>query len=313
MLIVSKTDSGSAYLKDISDILLVMLGKKRVTDAKSILMTGNAAKRILLAVKDKATLGIDLEGTAAEARAYVINDLVTLNYLYLTAVEVRVAPAVPEVNVLYSKGHLGVCGNYLLDLIFVLVVDGVSDLLTVSKVLYEYLNVNLCVIAVYGGGDHKTLAAVVLKVKVRLADADNAYVTVKTAVEGEVCNLGINGLVRLVVYSDCKGCLLADLAGKVNSPGGITAVVVCKLLTVNVHVCGGVSARDIKVVAIALGKIALLNSLYVNAGAAEIIVSAVLAVDSVPGVGQVNALPIGGECGGDIGGLIKEPALVNVN
>ena len=88
---------------------------------------------------------------------------------------------------------------------------------------------------------------------------------------------------------------------------------VCKLLTVNVYVCGGVCARDIKVVAVALGKLTLLNSLYVNAGAAEIIVSAVLAVDSVPGVRNVNALPIGWECSRDIGGLVKEPTLVNVN
>ena len=43
MLIVSKTDGSSTYLADEIDILCVMLGKQGISNAPSVLMTGNTA------------------------------------------------------------------------------------------------------------------------------------------------------------------------------------------------------------------------------------------------------------------------------
>ena len=67
VLIVSKTDGGCTYLADEVDIFLMMLGKKRVSDAPSVLMARYTAEGILFSVKDESVLGIDLEGTATEA------------------------------------------------------------------------------------------------------------------------------------------------------------------------------------------------------------------------------------------------------
>ena len=52
-----------------------MLGKESITEAPSVLMARNSAEGVLLTVKDEAVIGIDLEGTATEAAAYVIKDL----------------------------------------------------------------------------------------------------------------------------------------------------------------------------------------------------------------------------------------------
>jgi hypothetical protein len=61
VLIVSKTNGGCADLANEVDIFLVMLGKESVTHAPSVLVTGYAAERIFLTVKDKALLRVNAE------------------------------------------------------------------------------------------------------------------------------------------------------------------------------------------------------------------------------------------------------------
>ena len=72
VLIMSQTNGSSADLANEIDILLVMLGKQRVTYAPAVLMTGNTAERIAFAVEDKALVGIYLKGAASEAGAYIV-------------------------------------------------------------------------------------------------------------------------------------------------------------------------------------------------------------------------------------------------
>ena len=147
VLVVSKTDGGAAYLIDKLHILLVMLGKKCVTEAKSVLVTGYTAEGILLAVKEEATLGIDIEGTATETRGNVIDNLVAIYDLSLAAVKVGVATAVPEVNALDLKYNLLVRAYGLVKLVALLIIEGVCDLLTCSKLGGVNLNLNLSVLA----------------------------------------------------------------------------------------------------------------------------------------------------------------------
>ena len=68
------------------------------------------------------------------------------------------------------------------------------------------------------------------------------------------------------------------------------------MVTVHVHVRGGVGGLELQVQLLALGQLAAGKGLGIVAGAAMIVVAAVLAVHAVPGVGQVNSLPaVGGE------------------
>ena len=308
VLIVSETDGGCANLHDIVNVLCVMLGKERVTNAPSVLVAGYAAERIFLTVEDKAVFGIDLEGTAAEAGANVIKNGLTLNDLYLTAVEVRILTAVPEVNVLKGEDRLLFRGLDLCDLVLFLVVNRIYELLTVSKIGGENVHGNGCIGALNRGGDHKTGAAVVIQVEMRLVDANQIYVTVKTAVEGEIRHLRINAVVGSVVNDDRDLGLVGKLFGNVYSPGRVTAVVVSKLLAANVYVCGGVCAAEFEVVKICLGKICLLERLYVEARAAEIVVSAVKSVLRVPGMRKGYKRAVACR---DIGGVfLKKPILV---
>ena len=66
------------------------------------------------------------------------------------------------------------------------------------------LEVNSCVFSVYGRGDLQPRCAVIFKLKMRLGHADNAHVTVKTAVKCKVRHLRIDRIVFAVVADDDK-------------------------------------------------------------------------------------------------------------
>ena len=92
------------------------------------------------------------------------------------------------------------------------------------------------------------------------------------------------------------------------TPGGIAAVVVRNAFAVHKEICGGVRAAKFHIVQIRLGERCTLKGLFVKAAAAEVIVSAVLPIRGVPGVGEVNALAPGAAhvCRA----LLEEPILV---
>ena len=310
MLIVSKTDSCRADFHYELDVLFVMLGKKGITKAPSILMARYAAEGIFLSVEDKAVFGIDLEGTATEARAYVVKYSLALNYLCLTAVEVRIAATVPEMNVLDLKYNLLIGRFDLLKLVFFLVIKGVNYLLTLCKLGGENFNLNLCVSTINCGSDHYTGCSVVIKVKVRLVHCDKVYVSVKTAVEGKVCHLRINLLVGRVVNDNRDLGSVGDLLGDIYSPSRVTAVVMSELFAVNVNVSRRICAAEFEIVKVALGESGLLKSLFIKARAAEVIVAAVIAVLVVPGVGKGNRSTLGELY---VGGILDEkPVFIKI-
>ena len=92
-------------------------------------MSRNAAKRILFSIENKSVFGIYLIRVATETVTYVIYYLVTLYDLSLTAIEVGVLTAVPEVNILDLKTYPCLGRFDLLKLILFLIVKGINYLL----------------------------------------------------------------------------------------------------------------------------------------------------------------------------------------
>jgi hypothetical protein len=286
VLIVSKSYCGSTNLHNEVDVLSVMLGEKRITYTKSVLVTGYTAKRILLTVEDEAVFGINLEASYTESCRNVINNLAAAYDSRLCGIEVRIASAVPEVNVLYMKVNEVVRGLSLSYNVTLLIGNGIEDLIALLLVGNEYLYLY---VAVNRGSNLDAGATVVVEVKVGIVYCDKVNVTVKTAVEGEVCHLRIYGFVRRVVHNDSNLALLTDRIGKIYSPGGVTAIVMSLVLTVYVYVSGRVCAAYFKIILISLGELSLHKLLGVKTSAAEVVVAAVLTVSSVPCVGEIYA------------------------
>jgi hypothetical protein len=294
---MSKTDGGSADLHNKVDILPMMLGKKSVTNAESVLMAGYAAKRILSAVKNEAAVRIDSEGTATESGSNLIYNLTVSNERNVSGVEVRILSTVPEVNVLNLELlNLLSCGNFNCSKNLALLgADAVNECCAFLNVLGEYLNLNESVVAANDRSYLDAGSSVVIEIEVLLANYDKLNVSVKTAVEGEVCHLGVNCVVRSVVNRDSKNVFILDVAGEVNSPSRVTTVVMSEVSTVKVNVCGRVSAVYLKVELCACRELGLEETLGIVAGSSVVIVTAVLTVGSIPAVGKVYLLAIGGK------------------
>ena len=314
VLVVRQTNGGRPHLHDEVNILLVMLGQQRVTHAPSVLVTGHAAQGILLTVQDKAVFGVNFKGATAKARANGVNLLPALHEARLAAVQVGVAAAVPEMHVGNLQGHLGLGAFNGCNRVFLFVVKGIGNRLPLLGAREVDLYLQPGVLSLNRRGHLDAGATVVIQVKVGACNANKVDVPIKAAVEGEVRHLGIYGFVRRIVHRDAEERFVGQPLGDIHAPGGIAAVVVCELHSVKIHVCRGVGTAEFKIILLCLGQLAPAEQLGIQAGAAEVIVSAVKAVLGVPGVGERHALPIGGKCLGQ-GAVVlgKQPALSQIH
>ena len=121
----------------------------------------------------------------------------------------------------------------------------------------------------------------------RVVYANKIYISVNTAVEGEVSHLGINGLVDGIFNENCDLAAVLQLFCNVYSPCRVAAVVVSELFAVYEKISGGIGSSELDVVKVSGGKGSDVESLCVKTRAAEIIVSAVVAVLGIPCVRKV--------------------------
>ena len=128
-----------------------------------------------------------------------------------------------------------------------------------------------------------------------------SYIAVNAAVEGEVCLLGVHGVVVAVVHADRQQIFLFEMFGQVNPKGRIAALVLGQLFPVQVDYSGHSGTVQLQNCFAACRDGGLCQSQRIPAGAAVVIVAAVLTVHRVPCVGQGNGLAHNG--GGDAGVL----------
>ena len=314
VLIMGKAYSGAAHFADKIHILFVMLGKEGIADTPSVLMTAYTAERILFSVENKALVGVDFEAAAAEAGGNAVDNLAVFKKLNGGGVKIRVFASVPEVDV----GNIDNCGGFgrLCGELPAAAAgrNGVAKRLTQLAVGDICIDFNLCIGTEDFGSDSNAAAAEIIKVKVALGNADEVHIAVHSAVEGKVRHLGINSVIGGVVNGDNKKVLLFHSLGEVNSPGRITAIVMSKRFAVEVNIGRGIGTAKLKIIALRYGKLAFGKALYVPARASPIIIVAVLTVDGIPAMGNIDEIPIEGEFGGQLGAaLCKRPFSVEID
>ena len=145
------------------------------------------------------------------------------------------------------------------------------------------------------------------------ADADEIHISVQAAVEGEIRHLRVNGVVRAVVHSDDEQRFAGEFIGDIDAPCGVAAVVVRHVPAVCVDIGRGVGAADLEIIAVGRRQIELIDRFCVIAGAAVEVISAVLSINRVPGVGQIDPVPpFGHGCGNRIGHFCECPLGVQI-
>ena len=118
----------------------------------------------------------------------------------------------------------------------------------------------------------------------------NAYqgnISVNSAVKSEVCLLRIDKIIRGIIDLDLDFILILDVL-KLNSERRISAVMCRELFAVKIDCRRRIYAVKLKIKFLARRKILFFQSLFIGAGATEIIVSAVLSVLTVPSVRQIE-------------------------
>ena len=117
------------------------------------------------------------------------------------------------------------------------------------------------------------------------------YIAVNAAVEGEVGLLRVDGIVVAVVNGNHQLiCAIVQGIGDVHAEGGVAALVLGHFLTVQADNCSHSYAVKLQNRAPAVGQLRLFQRAGIGAGAAVVVVAAVLTVYSVPGVGQGDRL-----------------------
>ena len=116
-------------------------------------------------------------------------------------------------------------------------------------------------------------------------------VAVDATVEGEVGLLRVDAVVLGVVHAHNELVGLArgpERVGDVDAEGGVAAVVVREGGAVELHVCRGVDAIELKVDNLICLVRRRGERASIGAGAAPVVIAAVLAVDGVPRVRNVD-------------------------
>ena len=259
-------------------------------------MAGNAPQRIAAAVQDETLLGVKLKFPAAEAGG----SFLAVAQLGGNGVKERVLHAIPQVGIVQGE-------NRLCSAVFHRGGDALA---------FQCKGHALC--AHHGGfhGDFGGLSgkvgddgrylqswcAVCGQSEMLCRNDVQSYIAVNAAVEGEVCLLGVHGVVVAVVHADRQQIFLFEMFGQVNPEGRIAALVLGQLFPVQVDGGGHGCAVQLQNSLAACRDGGLCQGQCIPAGAAVVIVAAVLTVHRIPGVGQGDGLTHNG--GGDAGVLL---------
>ena len=284
VLIVGQPDGVGPDLQNEGNVLLyhfVGQGNARVL---AVLMAGNATQRIAATIQDEALLGVDLKLAAAEPGG----SLLTIVQLGGNGVEEGVVHAIPQMGIVQGE-------NSLCSALF----HRGSDVLA-----FQCKGYALC--AHHGGfqsnfnglggkvGDDRGYlqcqGTISGQGEVLCRDDMQGHIPVNAAVEGKIGFLGIHGVVVAVVHGNCQQIFLFEVVGQVYPEGGVAALVLSQLFTVQVNGSGHGCAVQLQNSLAACRDGGLCQGQRIPAGAAVVIVAAVLTVHCVPGVGQGNGL-----------------------
>ena len=296
VLIVRQPDGVGTHFQNDGDVLLHHFVCQGNAGPLAVLMAGNAPQRIAAAIQDKALLRVKLKFPAAEPG----RSLLAIVQLGRNSIQERVVDAVPEVCIVQRENSL--CGA---------VFHRGGDALAFQRKGHA-----LC--AHHGGfhGDFGGLSgkvgddgrylqsrcAVCGQSEMLCRNDVQSYIAVNAAVEGEVCLLGVHGVVVAVVHADRQQIFLFEMFGQVNPEGRIAALVLGQLFAVQVDYSGHSGTVQLQNCFAVCRDGGLCQGQRIPAGAAVVIVAAVLTVHRIPGVGQGDGLTHNG--GGDAGVLL---------
>ena len=286
VLIVGKANGIGTDLPDQSHILVVMLFCQCIAQALAVLVPGNTLQRIAASVEEEAFLGIKMIATDTEIGLHAVGILPIHLQHCLTAVQIGILQAVPQMHIVNGQGHIrtSACRH--------LIALGIQQ-------GHQHLGI-FCIVpsadtdfAVGTGnlrGHRQTGAAVIIQIKMIFIYNNQLYIPVDTAVESEVCFLGVDPVVDRVICLHHQVIHRLQIVGNVRPEGRIAAVMGHDLLIVQRHLCRSIDTLKLQIDPLILPvKFRSRESLCVDAGTTPVVVSTVLPVYGIPSVRQIHS------------------------
>ena len=296
VLVVRQPDGVGTHFQNDGNVLLHHFVCQGNAGPLAVLMAGNTAQRIAATVQDEALLGVKLKLPAAEAG----RSLFTVVQLGRDGVKEGIVHAIPQAGIVQGE-------NSLCSAVFRRSGDALAFQRKGNALCTHHGGFHSDFGGLSGkvgddGGHLQSRCAVCGQSEMLCRNDVQSYIAVNAAVEGEVCLLGVHGVVVAVVHADRQQIFLFEMFGQVNPKGRIAALVLGQLFAVQVDYSGHSGTVQLQNCFAACRDGGLCQSQRIPAGAAVVIVAAVLTVHGVPCVGQGNGLAHHG--GGDAGVLI---------
>ena len=122
-------------------------------------------------------------------------------------------------------------------------------------------------------------------------DNQKFHLPVDAAVKCKIRHLGIHPVVFAVIHLHSKQIMFFQFLCDIRPECGISVVVAADFFSVQQHMGAGVDAVELQIHPFSCLKLRHRNLFFIDAGSSEIIVSAVLAILGIPGMGQIYLLP----------------------
>ena len=113
--------------------------------------------------------------------------------------------------------------------------------------------------------------------------------------------LGIHIVTDGVVHFEDDEVGGSHRIGNIHTPGGVAAPVIAYLLTVPVNGGSMVGAVNFQEVTLSFRQVDFVDGLGIIALTPVVVTAAVLAVDGIPGMGQMHPMPVAGHGSGNSG------------
>ena len=284
VLIVGQSQGVGSHLLDDGHVGVVMLLMQGVADALPVLMAAHTPEGIAAAIEEEALLGVHMEGADTESGGNFVHLAAVHHEDRLAGVQIGVHDAVPQVDVF--DGQHGIGTGAMGDHIAPVIQNPDEDLALGGIVPGPDPDVGILAADLGGNGNAGT--AVVVQVEVVLVDGQQDHVPVDAAVEGEIGLLGVHPVVLGVVHLHHQMVLGLQMVGDVTAEGGVAAVMNHNDRAVQNDLGRGVDTVELQINPLVSGKRRLCEVLLINTGPPPVVTAAVLPVQSIPGVGQIQ-------------------------
>ena len=300
VLIMCEADRvGSDFANELHVLFMLFLCD-RISASLPVLMAGDAVERIRSSVQKKAGLRIEAKFPDTEGCSDPVYDLSILYEKRLRAVKVGIPESVPSMHVRQMNADalpedpLPVCFALCVLLRNDPVLRVKNADLHISFARDPRVDEDFRILSIRLRGNTDPGSAVIEEVKMIFIYDKDLYIPINPSVKCKISFLRIYPVVHGIVHKNLQLVLLQEKIRDIRPECGIPAVVDQDLCTVQRHLAAGVHTVEYQEDPLFLRRIVGSGKrLLINARSAEIIISAVLTVDRVPGVRQIADLGLG--------------------